>query len=51
MRTKVTLALIFLNVALFFFIFQFERLRFALLIGLPGAIFLVGAVVYWTRRT
>src|SRR3954471_284558 len=25
MRTKVTLALIFLNVALFFFIFKFER--------------------------
>ena len=25
MRTKVTLALLFLNVALFFFIFRFER--------------------------
>ena len=25
MRTKVTLVLLFLNVALFFFIFQFER--------------------------
>lgn len=30
---------------------QFERLRFALLLGLPGAIFLLGAVVYWSRRT
>ncbi len=29
---------------------EFERLRYALLLGLPGATFLLGVIVYWTRR-
>lgn len=30
---------------------QFERLRFALLLGLPGVTLLLGTLVYWSRRT
>lgn len=29
---------------------EFSRLRYALLLGLPGATLLLGLVVYWTRR-
>jgi hypothetical protein len=30
---------------------DFMRLRYALLLGLPGATLLLGLLVYWTRRT
>jgi hypothetical protein len=29
---------------------EFDRLRYALLLVLPGAAILLGALVYWTRR-
>lgn len=30
---------------------EFQRLRYALLLGLPGATLLLGLLVYWSRRT
>jgi hypothetical protein len=30
---------------------DFSRLRYTLLLALPGAALLLGLLVYWTRRT